>query len=320
MIRSLERQRGFTLIELLIVVGVLGLVMGSIYSVYITHQKTAYAQGEVEEVQQNVRVALDNLSRDITMAGAMILPATATPIAAGSGSPAFPTYSSNIMLNTASAYGRFARVEFPGNTYTANGSSITLPVESPATATSPNIVDGFAAGDNVRLIRPVDGSQYLSNTQSLVVTGTDRGVFGITPPSITLSKSDNSSFNNDIVNSSDIITKVADTSTYPMTISYFVADSSYGPVNGLSCPANQKCLIRQVNGSQALSDIVATNVSSLRFSYLDDSYNEASVPSDLTKVRAVRITLLGTTAKTVALAGVAKVRAVTTVVKLRNRR
>lgn len=314
-----RKDTGFTLVEMLIVVGMLGLVLAAVYSTYSSNLRAAQSQGEVLEVQQNLRVALDWLTRDLKMAGALLPPGTA-PIATASG-------TSNISLNTASAEGRLARVQFdpPGDPYQVPGTptEITLTVEPPASPTAPNIVDGFARGDHLRLIRPFDGAEPLGGTRSLVVadqTGNPaRGVFGTSLPAITLAKSDGSTFlPGDLVRPGDLLAKVADPATYPMSVGYYLVDSGVS-VNGYSCPAGQKCLVRQVNGPSGPADIVATRLASLSFSYLQDGYTEAAVPADPAKVRAVRITLHGTTARTAAASG-ARDRGVTTVVKLRNRR
>jgi len=312
------REQGFSLVELLMVTAMLGLVMAAIYSTFLTHQKTAFSQGEVVEVQHNLRAALDYLSRDLKMAGVLLPTGTTSPIAAAAGSPAFPNYSTNIALNTASAEGRLARIEGAPAINTP-ATTMTLTVEAPAKADTPNIVDGFAIGDNLRLIRPVDGSQQVAGTKSLLVTNTSRGVFGTTAPSITVSKSDGTSFTAGDAISSDMLAKVADVGTYPMTVRYYLAEGGV-TVGGFACPANQKCLVRQVNGEAGPAEIIATNIASLRFSYLNDSYGETVVPTDLAAIRAVRITVQGTTARTTVLSGGAKLRTATTLVKLRNRR
>src|SRR4030066_1372501 len=70
--RHIVDTRGFSLIELLIVMGMLTLVLVAVYSLYDTHSKSAYVQEEVVDVQQNLRIALDGISRDIKMAGVLI--------------------------------------------------------------------------------------------------------------------------------------------------------------------------------------------------------------------------------------------------------
>lgn len=203
-------------------------------------------------------------------------------------------------------------------------------MEPPSTPGATNGVDGFAVGDRLRLVRPGAGSQPLSGDPVLKVSNVadnpHRGSFdGSTPPAlvtrprITLAREDGVSFSaGDQVRSSDMMVKVAD-ATYPMTVSYFLVPGGVA-YNGFSCPAGERCLVRQVNRPGGPADIIATNLSSLRFSYLDDSYGEANIPSALGAVRAVRVALEGSTARTATLSGGEKVRAVTTVIRLRNRR
>ena len=70
--RHILDTRGFSLIELLIVMGMLTLVLVAVYSLYDTHSKSAYVQEEVVDVQQNLRIAMDSISRDIKMSGILI--------------------------------------------------------------------------------------------------------------------------------------------------------------------------------------------------------------------------------------------------------
>lgn len=323
MTRPCRGGRGFTLIELLLVVAMLGLVMGAVFSLYRTQRNSAYSQVEVADVQQNLRIALDTISRDIRNAGILLPAGTNQAFASPTGTPPFPNYSTNIRINISSVEGRFARVAFANSTsqsgYQIVGTpaTVTLTVERPATASSPNVVDGFAVGDNVRLIRPVDGSQNLSSGVDFVVTATNR-----TTPSITFRRVDSANFTaGDVVVNGDMITKVPDATTYPVTIDYYLVNgdgvTSY---NGVTCPANQKCLVRRVNGTP---DIIAGNMSSLKFMYLDDNMGipETSNPAgSLTTKRAIRVTLQGATATSAALSGGARSRGLTTIVKLRNRR
>ena len=316
-------EHGFSLIEILLVLVILGLAMGAVFSLYRTHRNTAYSQVEVVDVQQNLRVALGAISRDLRNAGILIPAGANQAFASPAGTPVFPIYSSNIRINLASAEGRFARVAF-NNSTTQSGyaipaavNTVTLTVEKPATAASPNVVDGFAVGDNVRLIRPVDGSQNLSGGVDFVITGMDR-----TAPTITIRRVDSVNFTTgDVVVNGDMITKVPDAVNYPVTVDYYLVSGDGTTLyNGVACPRNQKCLVRRVNGTSA--DLIAGNMSSLKFAYMDDNMGipEAAVPASLPTVRAVRVTVQGATATSVQLSGGARSRSLTTVVKLRNRR
>ena len=68
-LKTKSSNSGFTIIELLVVVALSGIVMTGIYSAYYTQQKSYVTQGEVAEMQQNLRVGLFNLEREIRMAG-----------------------------------------------------------------------------------------------------------------------------------------------------------------------------------------------------------------------------------------------------------
>ena len=69
MITRLRNTGGFTLVELLITLAISSLVMGGIYTVYNSHQRTYTTQLQVVEMQQNLRAATYYLSRDIRTAG-----------------------------------------------------------------------------------------------------------------------------------------------------------------------------------------------------------------------------------------------------------
>jgi prepilin-type N-terminal cleavage/methylation domain-containing protein len=66
---SYKRQQGFSLVELLIVVAMISLVMAAMFSLYRFHQRSAYVQDDVADVQQNLRIAVESLAQDIHYAG-----------------------------------------------------------------------------------------------------------------------------------------------------------------------------------------------------------------------------------------------------------
>ncbi len=59
----------FTLVELLIVMAMMGIVTGSIYGIFVSSNRSYRTQDKVVEVQQNVRVGIDFMARDIRVAG-----------------------------------------------------------------------------------------------------------------------------------------------------------------------------------------------------------------------------------------------------------
>jgi prepilin-type N-terminal cleavage/methylation domain-containing protein len=64
-----RKQEGFTLIELLIALGLSGIAASMVMFVFISQQESYTAQIRVSSLQQNLRTAMNILSRDIRMAG-----------------------------------------------------------------------------------------------------------------------------------------------------------------------------------------------------------------------------------------------------------
>lgn len=62
-------SRGFSLVEVLVALAIFGVVMGSIYSLYIAQSQSAMTQEEVVTLQKNLRAALFFMEQDLRMAG-----------------------------------------------------------------------------------------------------------------------------------------------------------------------------------------------------------------------------------------------------------
>lgn len=62
-------NRGFTLVELMIAVAIAAIVLGALGTAYVSQRRSATAQEQVTEMQQNIRAGLDIMARDIRMAG-----------------------------------------------------------------------------------------------------------------------------------------------------------------------------------------------------------------------------------------------------------
>jgi type IV pilus assembly protein PilW len=61
--------KGFTLVEAMIGIALTGLILGAIYSVFSSANKTYFTQDSVADTQQRARIGLDMMVRDIRMAG-----------------------------------------------------------------------------------------------------------------------------------------------------------------------------------------------------------------------------------------------------------
>lgn len=62
-------RKGITLIELLIAMVIVGALVGAIYRTFLSQQHTYVVQEQVVDMQQNVRMGISQMVRDIRMAG-----------------------------------------------------------------------------------------------------------------------------------------------------------------------------------------------------------------------------------------------------------
>ncbi len=69
MIKLLKNSKAVTLIELLIALVISAILIAGIYRVYISQQRSYASQEQVADMQQNVRVAINRMLREIRMAG-----------------------------------------------------------------------------------------------------------------------------------------------------------------------------------------------------------------------------------------------------------
>jgi len=68
-LRARKREQGVTLVELMIVVAILGVVVAAAYNMFEFQQKSYTVQDQVAVMQQNVRVGLEYMVKEIRMAG-----------------------------------------------------------------------------------------------------------------------------------------------------------------------------------------------------------------------------------------------------------
>lgn len=66
------KEKGVTLIELMIVLVIAAVLVGGIYSLFITQHRSYAVQDQVAGAQQDARAALDIMARDIRMAGSLV--------------------------------------------------------------------------------------------------------------------------------------------------------------------------------------------------------------------------------------------------------
>lgn len=287
--KRIDCNKGFTLIELLVATAIFGLVVGAMYTVFSSMQKSTVNQADLVDVQQNLRVCVDMISRDIKLAGAL-LPAGTPAVAAGSD-------ATTLRLETATSLRRFARVAADVEIPAGGGNTIVFAITVPAA------VDAFSVGDPVRIIRPQSGEQPYDAPlgAELVVAGVDRGnAPSTTPPTITI---DN--FNN------------------VEAAQYKAGDVIAGVAGGAPDPSR---IVWDLNGAQLRRnsdnggfEVMADAVAALAFDYLlgDGTETNAPTASERDDIRAVRVSV--TANATRQLDGRTRPRSLSVISSLRNR-
>jgi prepilin-type N-terminal cleavage/methylation domain-containing protein len=325
MMKSLARSKGgFSLVEILIVIAMLGIIMGAVYSLFLTNQRTAYVSDETVEVQQNLRIAMDTVTKDLRMAGMLVSSSVTTPLSIPANNTGVKIYGSNspnpntnnactncdanpldagsdsVTINMISASGLYARVGVDG---TGTNTLVLVPAVGAGQASDGEL---FAAGDRVSIVRPFDAS--LVNTNNYIVNA---------------SAANSITFTTNVaeeVKIGDVVAKINNLpaggglTPNPNTVLYSVVN------NGVAgCPVNQFCLARTANGDAPA--IIAQNIADFQLRYILDDNSVSDAPADLTLVKSVIVTIWGETATTRGLsANTPKIRQLSSVVKLRNRR
>ncbi len=137
----LRNNKGVTLIELMIVMVIAAILVAGIYTLFTTQQRSYFVQDQVSGVQQDARVALDIMARDIRMAGFLT--------GAGSGTGFY---------GVSSIYGcNYAVVPANGGASGSDVITVVLAAEQVSTAT----VNGVS-GQTVSLDGGVGGADGLN--------------------------------------------------------------------------------------------------------------------------------------------------------------
>jgi prepilin-type N-terminal cleavage/methylation domain-containing protein len=310
------KSRGFSLVELLVAVTIFGVMSTVILNLYVNVVRSTTSSEEVVEVQQGLRIALDQVARDIQMAGFLI--PTAAPITDAG--------TNQITMVTATAFNSFARVATNGTFPAASNLERAITVSNPAMAQL------FIADNYVRIINPATGCQPAAlpdcgdnTTPFFKVSGVNTSALKLVPWELSGGTISSYSPANSInIVPGDMIVQVpspADDATYPNVLTYQLEDDP------ASTDPNMMVLSRiwrtglpalTIDNRNTNQRVIATNISGLSFEYLmdDGTVETAVVANRRDKIVGVRILLTGLTedAKTRG----SKIRELQTTVKIRN--
>lgn len=299
-------RSGFTLVELLIVLGMMGIFIGSVFTLYQTHQKSAYVGEEVVEVQQNLRVSMEAIVRDLRMAG-FLAPAGTNAIQALADNGGLGG-SDTLTLNTGSEDGVSARITLAGtlDVSVPNGNTLNLGVANLGGYGAQDV----AAGTLVTLVGPENATQVVNQQFTVTAVNNAANCGAVAPPCLTLQNNSGATATGTLNNGYLIVKSGA---VYPSTVAYSM-------ITGGNCPAGQNCIARSVNGGA--QQILANNITNIQFQYVMDDGTEIPAPAAavLDQVRAVRVTLSGQTTDTTAFVGEnPRLRNIISMARLRNR-
>ena len=301
------------------VVAIMGIVVMAIYSLYQGNQQSSMKQDDVVELQQNLRIAMEQMRRDILLAGFMCSSGSAIQVAPNQAvdlndNQVFTDsgdLGSAFTLATASTRGVGVRI------------NISTPFDSPSdpttekiiTVATPEMADLLEDGNYVRIIRPGDFGQPVD--QVLTVTDVDSST-----PSVTVK-----GFNTvGTYRTGYMMVRVSDPNgdhdnnpntnapANPCTVQYYLTQDNN------SSDSAQMLLVRKP--SDGNEDTIATNITGLTFRYfLDDGTKPTSVSgSDLANIRAIQVTLTGKTdANRSAGGGGVTTRTLSAIIALHNR-
>ncbi|WP_305045113.1 PilW family protein [Geoalkalibacter sp.] len=254
--RFLDDHRGFTLPEILIAAAVMLIIMGGVMSLYLGSQRTAKVETDFADVQDNLRLALDQLTKDVRMAGFLV-----------AGAPITDISQTAFTLRTTSPFRRYARIIDPGPDPDPDPDTVTT--TKTFTVYSASMAECFRPGDKVRIIRPPNQEQPGSGVAGAALVF-DVSAVDPTVPSISLSGF--SAGTDYAYAAGDMVVRVADGAPVVSEIRY-----QFNP-----SPANS--LERIVNGGTP--QILARNLTDVAFAY---------VLNDEGEVRTVNVVITGAT-------------------------
>jgi prepilin-type N-terminal cleavage/methylation domain-containing protein len=252
-----KKPKGLTLIELLVAVAISGILMAAIYRTFIGQHKTYAVQEQVVDMQQNVRVAINRMMREIRMAGF------------GNVSSVFPNFTAT--------GGPFNNIINPSDNKNIVDGQITDQVTIiGAFEQISTLASEATPGTNTIQLAGKASEFDLANRKYICIGGLETHTISYIDTvgnTITL--------NENVVNRFPIDTPVPVFKVKAIT--YQLRPDNRNP--------DMPVLTREDHTDGGGSQVVAENIENLQFRYMLDDGSEYDSPADPSKIRMVRVTV-----------------------------
>ncbi|MBS3919037.1 MAG: prepilin-type N-terminal cleavage/methylation domain-containing protein [Deltaproteobacteria bacterium] len=262
--RLFKSTAGVTLIELLIALVVSAILVAGIYRVFIHQQRTYRTQEDVADMQQNVRVAINRMIREIRMAGF--------------GGKNENTNGNNDIINVFGNVNTFTSIINPANDVTVDGiihDQITLLAAYDQIAT---LEEDVVAGSNSFKVNFTGNTRFDQPWRKYVCIN-GRNSYAIIPAGgDTLTLEGGGTLNENHSAGEPV---------------FLVRAIRYGLRMDNGTSVLFRDLYPATGGSQRVT--VAENIEALQFRYVLADSSEVDTPGDPRQVRGVRVTLTART-------------------------
>jgi prepilin-type N-terminal cleavage/methylation domain-containing protein len=291
-LKASSRAKGFSLVEMIIVMAILSIVMMAAMSLFIPAKRASVVQTDLADVQGNLRLALNRMTKDFRTAGFLTTGDAISGYTLSAGDPTVSDPTDSLVINTLTISGCYGRIETPPTNTSAPFQFVLHDALQ---------VDSFNIGNFVAIVQPVEGT--VINNKIYKVELKDR-----TARTLTLENTDGSAvassewtaFSGTITGNVILVAPTDVVADINRTITYSHADTdSDGTADALT---------RQIDAGN--TQFLARNVSALQFVVEED------VDGDPHKVT---IEINGqTVASGHDIVGSQKTKSMRTVVSLRN--
>ena len=248
--------KGLTLIELLVAMAISAVLIAAMYRTFIGQHRTYTVQEQVVDMQQNARVAINRMMREIRMAGFgnawNILPPHGLPFSAIDGPFSYiinPRDDRNMIIGQ-------------------HDDQITIIGAFEQVSTLKTSTDGT---NTIELVEKADQFNLI-NRKYLCVGGLETHIVtGISGNTITL-------------DSNLLFNHAAGTPVFKVkAITYQLRWDNRNP--------NMPVLTREDQTDGGGSQVVAENIENLQFRYVLEDGSESDSPADPSRIRMVRVTV-----------------------------